>query len=175
MNQTAGSPEFGSVLIVELGLFEEVGSTYLPSRPSASHMSTSCCTQSWQSPMGWQPARPARRRRRAGQTSRRTPASRGCRGPGSPSGRRRRPRWGQGSGNGPRACSRRTACRRPGPRGAAAPTGSPGAAEMVSKTAARTPPPTHAGGHDDGSYTNSLKLLVLVSVRISMTVRVSAY
>ena len=30
-------------------------------------------------------------------------------------------------------------------------------AEVVSKTAARTPLPTHAGGQDDGSYTNSLK------------------
>ena len=28
---------------------------------------------------------------------------------------------------------------------------------MVSKAVARTPPPTHAGGQDDGSYTNSLK------------------
>ncbi len=26
------------------------------------------------------------------------------------------------------------------------------------KTAAPTPPPTHAGGQDDGSFTNSLKL-----------------
>ena len=32
-----------------------------------------------------------------------------------------------------------------------------GMAEVVSKTAARTPLPTHAGGQDDGSYTNSLK------------------
>ena len=31
-------------------------------------------------------------------------------------------------------------------------------AEVVSKTLAQTPPPTHAGGQDDGSYTNSLKL-----------------
>ena len=30
--------------------------------------------------------------------------------------------------------------------------------EVVSETLARTPPPTHAGGQDDGSYTNSLKL-----------------
>ena len=36
-------------------------------------------------------------------------------------------------------------------------TGATGATEVVSKTAARTPPPTHAGGQDDGSYTNSLK------------------
>ena len=28
---------------------------------------------------------------------------------------------------------------------------------VVSRTVARTPPPTHAGGQDDGSYTNSLK------------------
>ncbi len=37
-------------------------------------------------------------------------------------------------------------------------TGATGAAEVVSRTVARTPPPTHAGGQDDGSYTNSLKL-----------------
>ena len=30
--------------------------------------------------------------------------------------------------------------------------------EVVSKTLAQTPPPTHAGGQDDGSYTNSLKI-----------------
>ena len=36
-------------------------------------------------------------------------------------------------------------------------TGATGATEVVSKTAARTPLPTHAGGQDDGSYTNSLK------------------
>ena len=36
-------------------------------------------------------------------------------------------------------------------------TGETGEAEVVSKTAARTPLPTHAGGQDDGSYTNSLK------------------
>ena len=35
--------------------------------------------------------------------------------------------------------------------------GAPGAKEVVSKTATRTPLPTHAGGQDDGSYTNSLK------------------
>ena len=29
--------------------------------------------------------------------------------------------------------------------------------EVVSRTVARTPPSTHAGGQDDGSYTNSLK------------------
>ena len=36
--------------------------------------------------------------------------------------------------------------------------GAAGGAEVVSRTAARTPPPTRAGGQDDGSYTNSLKL-----------------
>jgi len=36
-------------------------------------------------------------------------------------------------------------------------TGSTGEAEMASRTAARSPPPTRAGGQDDGSYTNSLK------------------
>ena len=39
--------------------------------------------------------------------------------------------------------------------GAAGATGVP---EVVSRTVARTPPPTHAGGQDDGSYTNSHKL-----------------
>ena len=34
-------------------------------------------------------------------------------------------------------------------------------AEVVSKTATRTPLPTHAGGQDDGSYTNSLKLILV--------------
>ena len=29
--------------------------------------------------------------------------------------------------------------------------------EVVSSTAARTPPSTRAGGQDDGSYTNSFK------------------
>ena len=37
-------------------------------------------------------------------------------------------------------------------------TGETGETEMVSKTVAQTPPPTHAGGQDDGSYTNSLKI-----------------
>ena len=32
-----------------------------------------------------------------------------------------------------------------------------GAAEAVSRPAARTPHPTRTGGQDDGSYTNSLK------------------
>ncbi len=33
--------------------------------------------------------------------------------------------------------------------------------EVVSSTAARTPPSTRAGGQDDGSYTNSLKLYIM--------------
>ena len=41
-------------------------------------------------------------------------------------------------------------------------TGITGATEVVSKTAARTPLPTHAGGQDDGSYTNSLKLNIYI-------------
>ena len=36
-------------------------------------------------------------------------------------------------------------------------TGATGATELVSKMVARIPPPTRAGGQDDGSYTNSLK------------------
>ncbi len=36
-------------------------------------------------------------------------------------------------------------------------TGAVGTSEVVSRTAARSPPPTRAGGQDDGSYTNSLK------------------
>ena len=36
-------------------------------------------------------------------------------------------------------------------------TGSAGSPEMVSRTAARSPPSTRARGQDDGSYTNSLK------------------
>ena len=36
--------------------------------------------------------------------------------------------------------------------------GAAGESEMASRTAARSPPPTRAGGQDDGSYTNSLKL-----------------
>ena len=42
-------------------------------------------------------------------------------------------------------------------------TGATGAGEVVSRTVARTPPPTHAGGQDDGSYTNSLKLYYQMS------------
>ena len=41
-------------------------------------------------------------------------------------------------------------------------TGATGGTEVVSETAARTPPPTHAGGQDDGSYTNSLKLIAII-------------
>ena len=37
-------------------------------------------------------------------------------------------------------------------------TGATRATEVVSRTVARTPPPTRAGGQDDGSYTNSLKI-----------------
>ena len=36
--------------------------------------------------------------------------------------------------------------------------GAAGETETASRTAARSPPPTRAGGQDDGSYTNSLKL-----------------
>ena len=35
--------------------------------------------------------------------------------------------------------------------------GDAGETEMASSTAAQGPPPTRAGGQDDGSYTNSLK------------------
>ena len=42
--------------------------------------------------------------------------------------------------------------------GATGATGDAGDAEVVSRTVTQTPPPTHAGGQDDGSYTNSLKL-----------------
>ena len=37
-------------------------------------------------------------------------------------------------------------------------TGATGAIEVVQKWWLRPPLPTHAGGQDDGSYTNSLKL-----------------
>ena len=40
---------------------------------------------------------------------------------------------------------------------ATATTGATGAAEVVSRTLARTPPATHAGCRDDGSHTNPLK------------------
>ncbi len=41
--------------------------------------------------------------------------------------------------------------------GDAGAAGAAGEGEVVSKAAPQTPPPTHAGGQDDGSYTNSLK------------------
>ena len=41
--------------------------------------------------------------------------------------------------------------------GATGAAGAAGTTEVVSRTAARSPPPTRAGGQDDGSYTNSLK------------------
>ena len=53
-------------------------------------------------------------------------------------------------------------------------TGDAGAAgatdsgEVVSKPAPQTPPPTHAGGQDDGSYTNSLKLGIRVIEQTSL-------
>ena len=37
-------------------------------------------------------------------------------------------------------------------------TAAGGEGEVVARTAAQGPPPTRAGGQDDGSYTNSLKL-----------------
>ncbi len=37
-------------------------------------------------------------------------------------------------------------------------TGATGAVEVMSRTAARSLPPTRAGGQDDGTYMNSLKL-----------------
>ena len=42
--------------------------------------------------------------------------------------------------------------------GAMGAAGAAGAPEVVSRTAAWSPPPTRAGGQDDGSYTNSLKI-----------------
>ena len=39
--------------------------------------------------------------------------------------------------------------------------GAAGATEVVARPAGRTPHPTCAGGQDDGSYTNSLKLVLL--------------
>ena len=38
--------------------------------------------------------------------------------------------------------------------------GEAGEAGMVPRAAAQTPPSTRAGGQDDGSYTNSLKIFV---------------
>ena len=49
--------------------------------------------------------------------------------------------------------------------GATGPAGATGEGEVVSKTAPQTPPPTHAGGQDDGSYTNSLKLYIICYLR----------
>ena len=46
--------------------------------------------------------------------------------------------------------------------GATGATGATDSGEVVSKPAPQTPPPTHAGGQDDGSYTNSLKLGVFM-------------
>ena len=46
-------------------------------------------------------------------------------------------------------------------------TGATGEGEMASRTAARSPPPTRAGGQDDGSYTNSLKLCLLSALQNS--------
>ena len=40
--------------------------------------------------------------------------------------------------------------------------GATGAGEVVAGSAARTPHPTRAGGQDDGSYTNSLKLYLSI-------------
>ena len=40
--------------------------------------------------------------------------------------------------------------------------GATGAGEVVARSAARTPHPTRAGGQDDGSYTNSLKLSTVI-------------
>ena len=40
-------------------------------------------------------------------------------------------------------------------------TAAAGETEMVARTAGQGPPPTRAGGQDDGSYTNSLKLIVI--------------
>ena len=40
-----------------------------------------------------------------------------------------------------------------------------GEREMVARTAARSPPPTRAGGQDGGSYTNSLKILPILEYR----------
>ena len=47
--------------------------------------------------------------------------------------------------------------------------GGGGEGEVVARGAAQGPPPTRAGGQDDGSYTNSLKL-----GRIIETVNVSS-
>ena len=41
--------------------------------------------------------------------------------------------------------------------------------EVVSRPATRTPHPTRTGGQDDGSYTNSLKLKLLLGNYIPYT------
>ena len=43
-----------------------------------------------------------------------------------------------------------------------------GDGEMVARTAARSPPPTRAGGQDDGSYTNSLKKCHLLDLGLEL-------
>ena len=48
-----------------------------------------------------------------------------------------------------------------GAMGATGAAGATGAGEVVARPAGRTPHPTRAGGQDDGSYTNSLKLTPL--------------
>ena len=58
--------------------------------------------------------------------------------------------------------------------GATGATGATGTGEVVSRTAARSPPPTRAGGQDDGSYTNSLKLLLGQLLDDSLSLRVVA-
>ncbi len=47
--------------------------------------------------------------------------------------------------------------------------GAAGSGEVVARPAARTPYPTRAGGQDDGSYTNSLKLLATQTHRKTIT------
>ncbi len=48
-------------------------------------------------------------------------------------------------------------------------TGAAGSGEVVARPAARTPYLTRAGGQDDGSYTNSLKLLATQTHRKTIT------
>ena len=50
-------------------------------------------------------------------------------------------------------------------------TGAAGAGEVVARPAARTPHPTRAGGQDDGSYTNSLKLDFFTGEELSLKLR----
>ncbi len=49
-----------------------------------------------------------------------------------------------------------------GTAGATGAAGATGTGEVVSRTAARSPPPTRARGQDDGSYTTSLKISLLI-------------